>query len=127
MFLPVALKNSFLTEKNKDTNRQPVASGGGAVVSAEQPWGSVMKFLAIFQRLLNHGFVGRKIASCRFGSPMLKMFWWLTNNPLVAELEGGCAIWARGGPRGTRPDAPLTTSRPPRATQASRFDAADQP
>ena len=59
-------------------------------VSCEQPGGSVMYRLDIFQRLLQHGFYSVRFPFCSYGTPFQKMSWWLSNNSLFTQLESKC-------------------------------------
>lgn len=62
----------------------------GVLVSIEQPGGSVMYRLDIFQRLLDAGLCSVRFPFCNWGTPFQKASWWLGNNPLLTELEDSC-------------------------------------
>ena len=66
------------------------------LVSAEQPNGSVMFRLDLYQRLLTLGFLSVRFPFCSWGTPFQKLSWWLHNNPLLSELADHCRCGAAG-------------------------------
>lgn len=66
------------------------------LVSGEQPGGSVMFRLNIYERLLDAGFFSIKFPFCNWGTPFQKMSWWLANNPRLQQLSDVCHCGAAG-------------------------------
>ena len=66
------------------------------VGTGEQPGGSVMFRLDIYQRLLEIGFFSVKFPFCSWGAPFQKNSWWLSNNPRHKDLEACCSCGYRG-------------------------------
>ena len=66
------------------------------LVSAEQPNGSVMFRLDLYERLLNQGFSSVRFPFCSWGTPFQKLSWWIYNNPLFSELADHCRCGAAG-------------------------------
>ena len=58
----------------------------GLCASSEQPGGSVMHRLEIFQRVMAMGFFSMRFPFCNWGTPFEKMSWWLSNNPRLQQL-----------------------------------------
>eukprot|EP00438_Fugacium_kawagutii_P000101 Skav218715 [mRNA] locus=scaffold1346:664540:668773:+ [translate_table: standard] len=66
------------------------------VCSIEQPGGSVMYYLDIFQRLLSHGFHMVRFPFCGFGTPFQKLSCWISNNPHMTQLAARCNCGRKG-------------------------------
>ena len=64
--------------------------------SGEQPGGSIMFHLDIYQRLLNSGFFSIKFPFCAWGTPFQKHSWWISNNPKLQDLHSECSCGYRG-------------------------------
>lgn len=62
----------------------------GLLVSCEQPGGSVMYRLDIYQKLLAKGLESLRFTFCNRGTPFQKQSWWLSNNPLLLSLRDVC-------------------------------------
>ena len=62
----------------------------GLIASCEQPGGSVMYRLDIFQLLLCVGFNSIRFPFCNWGTPFQKMSWWIGNNPRLQSLADVC-------------------------------------
>ena len=68
----------------------------GLLASCEQPNGTVMYYICIFQRLLVSGFKRTNFPFCNHGTPFQKMSAWVTNNPLMKRLEDTCNCGSYG-------------------------------
>ena len=69
----------------------------GQWASDEQPGGSVLHYLDIFQRLLREeGWAISRWRHCSFGSPFQKPHQWLHNEPWLLALPRGCSCGRRG-------------------------------
>ncbi len=68
----------------------------GLICSVEQPRGSVMYRLKIYQMLLSFGFFSVTFPFCSWGTPFQKLSWWLGNNPFLRKLQGVCKCGQRG-------------------------------
>ena len=66
------------------------------LVSIEQPGGSVMYRLDIYQRLLQRGFLSIRFPFCNWGTPFQKSSWWLSNNEHLAVLTDHCRCGQKG-------------------------------
>lgn len=64
--------------------------------TAEQPGGSVMFRLDIFQRLLSTTFFSIRFPFCSWGSPCQKISWWISNNVRHKNLEASCSCGYSG-------------------------------
>ncbi|OLQ08921.1 hypothetical protein AK812_SmicGene7499 [Symbiodinium microadriaticum] len=63
-----------------------LAAAYGILTTAEQPLGSVLFQLDIFQRLLERGFFTVDFSCCAFGTPFQRPTRLLANNPALREL-----------------------------------------
>ena len=68
----------------------------GLICSIEQPRGSVMYRLEIYQMLLRWGFYSATFPFCSWGTPFQKLSWWLGNNPFLCKLQGSCKCGQQG-------------------------------
>ena len=74
-----------------------LAHFNGQWASDEQPGGSVLHYLDIFQRLLREEeWTIPRWRHCSFGSPFLKPRQWLHNEPWLLALPRGCSCGRRG-------------------------------
>ena len=73
-----------------------LALGSGSFISCEQPGGSVMFELQIFQRLIAAGCALTKFCFCSYGSGFQKASKWLHNKPWCAALGGACKCPYKG-------------------------------
>lgn len=62
----------------------------GLLVSCEQPGGSVMYRLDIYQKLFNKSMESLRLTFCNWGTPFQKQSWWLSNNPKLLSLRDVC-------------------------------------
>lgn len=62
----------------------------GLIFSAEQPGGSVMYRLDLFQRLIVRGVISVRFPFCSWGTPFQKMSWWLSNSVSLQQLSDQC-------------------------------------
>lgn len=63
----------------------------GLICSIEQPRGSVMYRLDIYQMILQFGFFSVTFPFCSWGTPFQKLSWWLGNNPFLCKLRSSCS------------------------------------
>ncbi|CAE7245675.1 SUF4 [Symbiodinium sp. CCMP2456] len=68
----------------------------GVLATAEEPLGSVVFQLDIFQRLLERGFFTLVFSCCSYGTPFQRPTRLLANNPALRVLASGCACPFRG-------------------------------
>ena len=73
-----------------------LAAAYGNLATAEQPLGSVLFQLDIFQRLLERGFFTVDFSCCAFGTPFQRPTRLLANNPARRALARGCTCSFRG-------------------------------
>lgn len=62
----------------------------------EQPGGSVMYRMDIFQRLLRKGFYSSRFPFCSWGTPFQKLSWWIGSNPVILGLPSKCSCGFNG-------------------------------
>ena len=62
----------------------------------EQPGGSVMYRMDLFQRLFRKGFFSVRFPFCSWGTPFQKLSWWIGNNPLIQKLQSKCSCGSAG-------------------------------
>ena len=63
----------------------------GLLCSVEQPRGSVMFQLDIFERLKSRGFAKLGFCFCTYGSPFMQPSRWLVNNADLLRMRGTCS------------------------------------
>ena len=74
-----------------------LAHFNGQWASDEQPGGSVLHYLDIFQRLIREEeWTVSRWCHCSFGSPFQKPHQWLHNEPWLLALPRGCSCGRRG-------------------------------
>ena len=68
----------------------------GLICRIEQPRGSVMYRLDIYQMILQFGFFSVTFPFCSWGTPFQKLSWWLGNNPFLCKLRSSCSCGQKG-------------------------------
>lgn len=68
----------------------------GLICSIEQPRGSVMYRMDIYQMILKFGFYSVVFPFCSWGTPFQKLSWWLGNNPFLNKLKSRCSCGQHG-------------------------------